>query len=419
MKKKIIVALLASAALALTACGDKADTTNTKDSTTAEAPTETGDNADASKANDDDFYTSDLDLSVDGEPEVKDPVIENDYVAIGDYSGIVIDKVSVKEVDEADVESEFNSYMESFNKQVEVTDRDTLQLGDIADIDYVGKIDGVEFDGGSAQGYKLELGSHSFIDGFEDGLVGVKKGETKTLELTFPEDYSNADYAGKAATFDVTVNGIYKTESPEITDDFVKENTDYDSIEAYKQSIRDEKQLSNENTAENTKRSEIWAELVKNSAVKKYNEDKVKEYILEYKNYMVNALSSTYNMTLDAYLNNSGITADDFKKTALQNALSMAKQQLFLDAIAEKEGLQATDEQFDKYVKDYMESISYDNEDDFWKSFTDNGYDLDKIKATMRDNIAADNVMKYLEGIATEKEAATEAATPTVAASQQ
>lgn len=408
MKKKLIVALLASAALTLTACGDK---TELKDNTTtAEAPAESSENTETSEETDDSFYTTDLDLSVEGEPEVTDPVIENDYVAIGDYSHLVIDKVEVAEVDEATVDSEFNSYMETFNKEVEVTDRDTLEMGDIADIDYVGKIDGVEFDGGSAEGYKLELGSNSFIEGFEEGLVGVKKGENKTLELTFPETYYNADYAGKAATFEVTVNGIYKTEAPEITDDFVKENTDYESIEAYKQSIRDEIKTSNENTAENTRRSAIWAALTENSAVKKYNEEKVVDYILEYKNYMESALASTYNMSLDAYLTNSGMTKEDFKQTALSNALSMAKQQLFLDAIAEKEGLQATDEQFDKYVKDYMTSINYDNEEEFWNSFTENGYDLEEIKATMRDNIAADNVMKHLEGIVTEKEATEEKA---------
>ncbi|MDE6312876.1 MAG: trigger factor [Lachnospiraceae bacterium] len=401
MKKKLIVALLATAALTLTACGDK--TEPEESATTSEVPVESNEAGETSQSTEDSFYTTDLDLSVEGEPEVTDPVIENDYVAIGDYSHLEIEKVEVQEVDEVQVDTEFNSYMAVFDKEVEVTDRDTLEKGDIADIDYVGKIDGVEFDGGSAQGDKLELGSNRFIEGFEEGLVGVKKGESKTLELTFPEDYDNEAYAGKAATFDVTVNGIYKVESPEITDEFVKENTDFESIEDYKQSIRNEMQASKENTAENTRRSAIWAELVKNAAVKKYNEEKVVDYILEYKNYMESALASTYNMTLDAYLSNSGMTQEDFKKSALSNALSMAKQQLFLDAIAEKEGLQATDEQFDQYVKDYMTSINYEDEEEFWNSFTENGYDLEEIKGTMRDNIAADNVMKYLQTIVTEK----------------
>lgn len=400
MKKKIIVALLACAALSLSACGEKTDIAETTEETTASQPVET--EAEDTSA-DDEFYTTDLDLTVEGEPEVANAVIDTEYVTIGDYTKLEIEKVEVAQVTDQQVQSEFDSYMAAYAEEVEVTDRDVLENGDIADIDYVGKIDGVAFDGGSANGYRLELGSNTFIDGFEAGLVGVKKGETKTLELTFPENYSNTEYAGKAATFDVTVNGIYKTQSPEITDAFVAEKTEYDSIAAYKEAIKSQIQASNESTALNNKRGAIWAALAENAAVKKYNEEKVADYIIEYKNYMDSAISSTYGMTFDAYLETSGMTKDDFKATALSNSKSMAKQQLFLDAIAEKEGLKATEEDLAEYIKDYMESMGYTTEEEMWTNFTEQGYSKEDITVTMKDNITADNVMTYLEGIVVEK----------------
>ena len=139
MKKKIVVALLACAMISLTACNsDKAETEET--TTTTEESTTTAETPDSSSV-DDSFYTSDLDLSVDGEPTIENPLIETDGVAVGDYKNIVIDKIEVAEVTDEDVQSEFDSYMCVYNEEVEVTDRDALQEGDIADIDFVGKID--------------------------------------------------------------------------------------------------------------------------------------------------------------------------------------------------------------------------------------------------------------------------------------
>ena len=299
MKKKIVVALLACAMISLTACNsDKAETEKT---TTTEESTTTAETPDSSSV-DDSFYTSDLDLSVDGEPTIENPLIETDGVAVGDYKNIVIDKVEVTEVTDEDVQSEFDSYMAVYNEEVEVTDRDALQEGDIADIDFVGKIDGEAFEGGSSEGYRIELGSGSFIEGFEECLVGVKKGEKKDLNLTFPADYYNTEYAGKAVVFEVTVNGIYQTVEPEVTDEFVAEKTDFDSIQAYKDDIRSSMEESNESTAKNTRRTNIWTEIISKAAVKKYDEEEVKKYILDYKKYMENMIYSSYNMTFEWFV---------------------------------------------------------------------------------------------------------------------
>lgn len=400
MKKKIIVALLACSMISLTACGDTKENDNTTEESTVTS--ETPETTEETSV-DDSFYTTDIDFSVAEEPEVENPVIETDYIAIGEYNNIEIDKVEVQEVTDEQVQSEFESYMEAFNEEVEVTDRDTLENGDIADIDYVGKIDGEEFEGGSSEGYKLELGSGSFIEGFEEGLVGVKKGETKSLALTFPEDYGNTEYAGKDVIFDVTVNGIYKTEIPEITDEFVKENTEYESIDSYKESIRSTMEESNESTANNTRRNSIWSAVLDNCAVKQYDEEDVKNYILEYKDYVTNLVTSSYGMSFDAYLSASGLEAEDFKETAVTNAKAAAKEQMILDAIAEKEGITVSDEDFQEYLADYMEGIGVSSEDELWSNFESQGYVKEDIEKSMKDTIIANKVIEFIESTAVEK----------------
>jgi trigger factor len=401
MKKKIIVALLACTMLSLTACGDKKEDTteNTTETTVSEETPETTTAASV----DDSFYTTDVDLSVDGEPEVANPVIETDAIAIGEYKGIEIDKVEVAAVTDEEVQAEFDSYMAAFNEEVEVTDRDTLENGDIADIDYVGKINGEEFDGGSSEGYKLELGSGTFIEGFEEGLVGVKKGETKSLALTFPEDYGNTEYAGKDVVFDVTVNGIYKTQEPEVTDEFVKENTEFESIEAYKADIRSSMEESNESTATNEKRNAIWSAVLSNCAIKKYDEQEVKDYILEYKTYVDNMVTSSYGMTFDQYLEACGLGVEDFKETAVTNAKAAAKEQLILDSIAEKEGITVSDEEYQEYLNDYMEGMGVTTEDELWTQFESQGYVKEDVVKSMKDTICANKVMEFLEANVVEK----------------
>lgn len=293
--------------------------------------------------------------------------------------------------------------MAAFNEEVEVTDRDTLENGDIADIDYVGKINGEEFDGGSSEGYKLELGSGTFIEGFEEGLVGVKKGETKSLALTFPEDYGNTEYAGKDVVFDVTVNGIYKTQEPEVTDEFVKENTEFESIEAYKADIRSSMEESNESTATNEKRNAIWSAVLSNCAIKKYDEQEVKDYILEYKTYVDNMVTSSYGMTFDQYLEACGLGVEDFKETAVTNAKAAAKEQLILDSIAEKEGITVSDEEYQEYLNDYMEGMGVTTEDELWTQFESQGYVKEDVVKSMKDTICANKVMEFLEANVVEK----------------
>lgn len=159
--------------------------------------------------------------STSSDPEYLSQLNAADYVDVCDYSSIPVEEAAPSVSD--DYRDYYIQYQLSNSATTEKeTDRDDVEDGDIVNIDYTGKIDGKEFDGGSATGYDLTIGSGSFIDGFEDGLIGHKVGETVDLNLKFPDDYSNSDVAGKDVVFTVTINSISTKVTPELTDEWVQ-----------------------------------------------------------------------------------------------------------------------------------------------------------------------------------------------------
>ena len=158
----------------------------------------------------------------------------SDYVTLGEYKGVKV-SVDAAVVTDEYLDSYIDYVLQSNMLTTQVTDR-PVQEGDIVNIDYEGKIDGVAFDGGTAQGYDLAIGSGSFIDGFEDGLIGAETGETRDVAVTFPEDYHGTDVAGKDAVFTVTVNSISVETLPELTDEFVQGlGVGAETVEEYRQ----------------------------------------------------------------------------------------------------------------------------------------------------------------------------------------
>ena len=156
------------------------------------------------------------------------------YVELGDYKGIEY-TMDVAEVTDDQVNQQIDSFLDGLAETEEVTDR-AVEDGDTVNIDFTGTKDGEEFEGGSSEGYDLVIGSGSFIDGFEDGLIGHEIGDEVSLDLTFPEEYpQNEDLAGQDVNFKVTINSISVKNTPELTDKVVADNTDYDNVEDYKE----------------------------------------------------------------------------------------------------------------------------------------------------------------------------------------
>ena len=224
----------------------------------------------------------------------------------------------------------------------------TVSEGDIANIDYVGKKDGVAFEGGTDEGYDLEIGSNSFIEGFESGLIGAEIGKTIDLNLTFPEDYGNEELNGADVVFTVTVNSVQTTDGIEPKD--IYEDLGYKTLKEYENDV---KERATENYFLNLVRSK--------SEIKEYPDEDVKTLKTQIKDALNNNFTSYYGMSLESYLTQNGMTMIDFENNLLNNQVKpLIAETMPLYAILDKEGVKITDEdietKLDELVKEYESS---------------------------------------------------------------
>lgn len=282
-----------------------------------------------------------------------------DYVELGDYKGIELTKESSDVTDEqveATIESELQTKAQTLGAD------ETAELGDIVNIDYVGTIDGEEFDGGSTdgQGTDLELGSGSYIEGFEDQLVGAKTGETREVNVTFPEDYGSEELANKAAVFTVTVNSVKRP--AELTDEWVAENTDMKTVDEYHQSVVDSLQQSAEDGAVLTMKNTAWNEVISGSTVNEYPEDLLEEEIDLVKSEMETSYESA-GLELSDFLEQMGMTEEDYDTQCTELAQTRLQMILVAQAIIDQEGLSLDNEAYDDLRQDVVSSYGAEDED--------------------------------------------------------
>lgn len=287
-----------------------------------------------------------------------------DYVTLGQYTGFTLQGQSTEVTDDK-VMASLNSSIGT-DYYTEVTDR-PVQEGDVVNIDYTGKKDGKAFDGGTASGYDLTIGSNTFIDGFEDGLIGAKVGETLDLNLTFPEDYYSEDLAGQEVVFKVTVNSI--KEFPEITDDLIKEitNGDYTTVDDYKAYLKDQLVQQKEDARESAIRSQILTKLMDTCTVDSDPDGLFDYYTALYKR-QYQTYASYYGINLKDMVESSGMTMDDFNTELEKEARVEMDQELILEAIEEKEKLEISDEEYDQSVEEQAEKLGYTDVDQFKES---------------------------------------------------
>lgn len=262
-------------------------------------------------------------------------------VTLGDYKGIKLDKVEYN-VTVDDVQAEIDRARKQAGRRVEVTDR-AVENGDIVNLDYSGSADGVKFDGGTAQGQELVIGSGSFIPGFEDGMVGMNVGETKDITVKFPENYHAENLAGKDAVFTVTVNKIEKEELPELNDEFAKEVSKFDTLDEYRADV--EKRLTEENTrrADAENENKLVEAIVNNASVEipSCMIEHQLDHIVEEMRYR---LSYMYRgMKLEDYLKYTSGTIEELREARKADAERDVKTRLTLEAIVKAENLDVTD----------------------------------------------------------------------------
>ena len=339
-KRAIMISMLLVMALSVTGCSQK---TATKDKDTKTEETAKTDDAEDTESDNTEDTSEDTPTTA----ELMAGIDVEKCVTLGDYKGVTVEK-TIQSVTDEDVQNEIDNALANYPVEVDQAAKE----GDTVNIDYVGKIDGEEFDGGSDQGADLKLGSGKFIDGFEDGLIGARKGETRTLNLTFPEAYTQ-DLAGKAVEFTVTVNAV-KEPLSEPTDQWVADNIEgYDNIADYKAGIRSEQEESNEQTAENQVRYAAWTQVIDNCTINEYPETLVEVGKKLYEQ-QVETYAKYAGMELDAYIESSGLTQEEYQSNMEEYGKNVAAQALVCQAICDKEGFAIGDDDYQKALQDML-----------------------------------------------------------------
>lgn len=284
----------------------------------------------------------------------------SEYVTVGEYMGIEVERVDPEEVTDEDVQNEITSELESKISWDEV-DR-PAENGDRVNIDYEGKVDGKTFEGGSAQGYDLTLGDGAFIEGFEEGLVGASKGDTKELNLTFPDPYvNNEELSGKAVVFTVKVNSVSEENVPELNDDYVKSlKKDYKTVEDYKKAVRADLEEQAEESAKQAMMSTAWQKVMDSSEVIKYPEEEVAKKQKEMKDYY-EQYAESYGMSWDDFISMTGMTEEQFTEEAKTYAEESVKEEMIMYTIARNENIAVTEGTYEEEAQKYVESLGYDS----------------------------------------------------------
>ena len=280
-------------------------------------------------------------------------------VKLGKYKGIEIPKIEYNVSDE-DIQKELDAIADKNSRLVTVEDR-AVEQKDIAVIDFEGFVDGVAFEGGKAENHELEIGSHSFIDGFEDQVVGMKVGEEKEINVKFPEKYFSEDLAGKDAMFKVKLHEIKTKELPVIDDEFAKDVSEFDTLEELKASIKEKQEKQNAEKAKYEKQE----------AAMKAVCDKMKVEIpagmieLETENMLkdIEQRLGYQGMKLEQYLQMIGKTAEEMKKEYEPQAVEAIKSRLALEAIIKAEKIEATAEEIDSKIKEMAENYGKKEEE--------------------------------------------------------
>ena len=357
---------------------------NSADSSSDASETEKSDDSSAESA-------SEEEISIDYEA-----MNMSDYISLGQYLNLEA-KTSSVEITDTDVELEVEDMLYEYVSFEEITDRG-VEMGDILEITFKGSLDGVEREEICADGYSYTVGVTNFIDGFEAGLMGMKVGETKQLNLKFPEDYGDEEFNGKDAVFTVTIDSITAEIYPELTSDLVSEVTDgaFTDVDAFLKNIKDELYAEAVKKAESDRRVNVWYKALDNATVIEWPADVkaaidkvVKEYFDYYKFY-----ADSYGMTLEDF---TGYTEDELDDYFRTEAETQYKATMVMYAIMKAESIssEVTDDEFTSAAEKYAEDYGYDSVD---KMVEDYG------KESIVEAIVWDRVIDYIYATAVEAE---------------
>lgn len=287
---------------------------------------------------------------------------------LGQYKGVTVEKTQPQPVEDADVDAELQRLRERNSRIIEVSDRPVAD-GDEVNLDYCGKIDGVAFDGGTAEKQNLVIGSHSFIAGFEEQLVGMNIGETKDINVVFPENYHAEELKGKPAVFTCTINGITVKQLPELDDEFAKDSSEFSTLQEMKESIKQELQSKNDKVAQNADENKLIETIVDNTTINIPDvmvEEQIDEYVEDFKYQLM-----YQGLNIEKYFEYTKSDEKSLRENYRDRATKAVRTRLVFEEIVKVENIQATAEAIDEKIKDYAEKVN--------KSF-------EEFKASLRPN---------------------------------
>lgn len=287
-------------------------------------------------------------------------------VKLGKYLGVQVTKVDTT-VSEEEVEAALEKERNNNSRTVTVTDR-PVASGDTAVIDFEGFVEGVAFEGGKGENHSLEIGSHSFIDTFEDQLIGKNAGDDVEVNVTFPEQYQAEELAGKPALFKVKIHEIKAKELPELDDEFAQDVSEFDTLAEYKEDLKRQLTEQKENEAKRTKEDEAIQKIIEKTTIE------IPEAMLDTQcENMINEFAQRIQqsgLTMEQYMQFSGLTVDKLKEQVRPEAQTRIMSSLILEQIAKEENIEVTDAEIDAEVEKMAASY---------------GMEADKLKEYMGD----------------------------------
>ncbi len=316
-------------------------------------------------------------------------------VELGQYKGVEIEKVDVKEVTEEDIDAELKRQQNANAKITDVTDR-PVQNGDMIKLDFDGSIDGTPFDGGKAENYDLTVGSGSFIPGFEEQLVGMNAGEEKDVTVTFPEDYHAKDLAGKEAVFHCRVNSIREKKLPELNDEFADEVSEFDTLDEYKADIKKNIEVKREEDAKTRRENEAVDAVIKNATIEipeammRTQEEELADQMAQNLRYQ--------GMNLQDFLKYTNMSEEQFITSMQPQADRTIRTRLTLEAVVKAENIEVSDEEFDEELQKIADQ--YKAPLDEIKKY----YESDEAKKSLTEDIAVQKAVTFVAENAVEVE---------------
>lgn len=303
---------------------------------------------------------------------------------LGKYKGIEIKKIEYNVTDE-DINHELGHMQEHNSRLITIEDR-PVEKGDIATIDFEGFVDGKPFEGGKAEGHELEIGSNTFIPGFEDQVIGMKIDEEKDINVKFPEEYFSKELAGKDATFKVKVHEIKKKELPELDDEFAKDVSEFDTLKELKADIKAKQEEQNKEKAKYETQDAVIKALCEDIKV-----DIPSGMIeMEVENMLkdIEQRLSYQGLKLEQYLQMMGKTAEDMKKEYEPQAIDAIKSRLALEAVVKAEKIKAEDKEIDEKMKEMAKNYGKENDEEFMK--------IENVRNYIKQGIESEKAIDFL-----------------------